>query len=186
MRLALLPLILVAGNAVAQTPAPATQVPAEMPASEILNYKRIRPDLAIAGAPTAATVARLRELGFRTVVDLRTAAEDTAAEKQAVEALGLTYVSVPLPAASFSLADAEAVRKALAAPDAGPVLLHCASANRAGGVYAVLRRLAGEDLEEALDEGRTAGLQSGSMLEATRRVAGEAAEPRTSAPDHDP
>jgi protein tyrosine phosphatase (PTP) superfamily phosphohydrolase (DUF442 family) len=57
-------------------------------------------------------------------------------------------------------------------PSAGPVLLHCAAANRAGGVYAALAAAKGKTLDEAEAMGRAAGLTSASMVEAFRRVAG--------------
>ncbi len=157
-------------------------LPASMPEAEIAAYHFVRPDLAIAGRPSPAAVARLKDLGFRTIIDLRPESEGTADEKSAVESQGLRYVSVPFTPASFTLADAKAVASALEDPEAGPVLLHCASANRAGGVWTVLQAIAGKPLDEAEQEGRKFGLRGGPMLEAARRVAEQAVAGNSQAP----
>jgi protein tyrosine phosphatase (PTP) superfamily phosphohydrolase (DUF442 family) len=89
---------------------------------------------------------------------------------------------VPFTPASFTLADAKAVASALDDPEAGPVLLHCASANRAGGVWTVLQAIAGKPIDEAEQEGRRFGLRSEAMVEAARRVAAEAVSGNSQAP----
>ena len=101
---------------------PETVEPARIPA-----YRLIRPDLAAGGQPSPEALARLGEMGFRTVVNLRTEKEGAAEERAVVETQGLRYVWVPVTADSFSLADVDAVQKAIDDPSSGPVLLHCAS-----------------------------------------------------------
>jgi uncharacterized protein (TIGR01244 family) len=155
----------VAASAAAETPETAEGIP---------NYKRLSPDLAAAGQPTGDAIARLKEMGFRTVINLRTEAEGTAEEKAAVLGQGLRYVSVPVTPDSFSLADARAVAAVLADPTAGPVLLHCGSSNRVGAVYGVVQALKGKTAAEAEAAARAAGLSSEPMAEAMRRVAAEA------------
>ena len=146
---------------------PETVDPAEIPA-----YRLLRPDLAVAGQPSPQALARLKEMGFRTVVNLRTEKEGAAAEAPVVEAQGLRYVWVPVTTESFSAADVEAVGKVLDDPSAFPVLFHCASSNRVGGTWAVLQSKRGKSLEAALAAGRAAGLQSPQMEAAVRRVLG--------------
>jgi uncharacterized protein (TIGR01244 family) len=152
------------------------QVPEQV--EGIANYKRIEPGLAAAGTPSSAALQQLKALGFRTVVDLRTEGEGTAAERAAVEAQGLRYVSVPVTPASLSLEDVKAVGAVLDDPAAGPVLLHCASSNRVGAVYGALQALKGRSPADAETAAREAGLTSESMAAAMKRVAGEAAAPR--------
>ena len=146
---------------------PETADPAEIPA-----YRLLRPDLAVAGQPSPQALARLGDMGFRTVVNLRTEKEGAAAEGPVVEAQGLRYVWVPVTAGTFSLADVEAVGKVLDDPSAFPVLVHCASSNRVGGAFAVLESKKGKSLDEALAAGRAAGLHSPQMEAAVRRVLG--------------
>ena len=147
-------------------------------------YKLTRPDLATAGQPSPAALGRLSEMGFRTVVNLRTDAEGAAAEGPVVEGQGLRYVSIPVTVDRFSLADALAVQKVLDDPQAAPVLLHCASSNRVGAVWAVLEARKGKSVEDALAAGREAGLHSPVMEAAVRRVLGapEAPPPAPSPP----
>jgi uncharacterized protein (TIGR01244 family) len=161
-----------AGAMLAAASAAASEAPAA--AEGIANYRRLSGSLAVAGAPSVEAAARLKDWGFRTVIDLRTEGEGTAEEKAAVEKQGLRYVSIPMTPATFSLGDARTVAKVLDDPDAGPVLLHCGSSNRVGGVYAVVQALKGKTLAEAEAAGREAGLKSEAMVEAMRRVAAEA------------
>src|SRR5262245_49955703 len=78
-------------------------------AAGIANYKRINAGLAAGGTVSPEALRELKAMGFQTVIDLRTEEEGTLQEKAAVEALGLRYVSVPVTAASLSVADVKAV-----------------------------------------------------------------------------
>lgn len=152
---------------------------AELPTTldGVPNYKLLPSGLAVGGVPTAAALAELPKLGFRTVIDLRTEKEEGLAEERAALATaGLRYVSVPVTPASFSSADVDRVASVLGDALAGPVLLHCHSSNRVGGVLAVLAHREGKTLDEALAAGREAGLKSDAMVEAVKRVV--ATEPR--------
>jgi uncharacterized protein (TIGR01244 family) len=148
-------------------------VPDGVDPAQIPEYRLVRPDLAAAGQPSPEALGRLKEMGFRTVVNLRTEKEGAVEEKAVVEAQGLRYVWVPVTAESLSLADVEAVEKVIEDPSAGPVLLHCHSSNRVGGVWAVVEARRGKSLEEALAAGRAAGLRSPAMEAAVGRVLGQ-------------
>ena len=148
------------------------EIPATVEKAEIPNYLRIRPDLATAGQPAPDAIRKLREMGFRTVVNLRTDKEGAAAEGPVIEAQGLRYVWIPVTQDTFSLADVEAVGRVLDDASAFPVLVHCASSNRVGGAWAVLESKKGKNLDEALAAGRAAGLHSPEMEAAVRRVLG--------------
>jgi uncharacterized protein (TIGR01244 family) len=149
------------------------ELPATVDPAAIPNYTRVRPGLAVAGKPSPAALAHLKEQGFKTVIDLRQESEGLADEKASVEGQGLRYVSVPMTSATFSLADALKVKGVLDDPASGPVLLHCAAANRAGGVFAVIEAKSGKSLEQAIEEGKKAGLKSDAMVEAVKRVLAE-------------
>ena len=168
----------VLGTACVTARVPEAVAPASIPA-----YRLIRPSLAGAGQPSAMALQGLKRMGFRTVVNLRTEKEGPADERAVVEAQGLRYVSIPIAPDTFSLADVEAVEKVLDDPSAGPVLLHCASSNRVGGVWAVIQARKGKGLDEALAAGREAGLHNPQMEAAVRRVLGmPAATPPNPAP----
>jgi len=135
------------------------------------NYRVVRPGLATAGQPSADALRELASLGFKTVVNLRTESESgVAEEEQVLREIGLRYVHVPISPASFSLDDVEAVSRVLDDAEQSPLLLHCASANRVGGVWAVMQVQRGEERDAAIHEGREIGLRDGAMLEAVERV----------------
>jgi uncharacterized protein (TIGR01244 family) len=148
------------------------QIPEAVDKAAIPNYRLIRPGLATAGQPSPEAIGRLKAMGFKTVINLRTEKEGTRAEEQAVAAAGLRYVWVPMSAETLSAADVDAVAKVLDDPAASPVLLHCASANRVGAVWTILQVRKGKSLAEAEAEGRTIGLASPAMQDAVRRVLG--------------
>ena len=100
--------------------------------------------------------------GVGTVIDLRAPGElkdrDEAAE---VRAAGMRYVAIPVAGAGgIDDANAKILRAALDAAD-GPVLVHCASGNRAGGLLALMQARSGAmTTEAALAFGRSAGMTS--------------------------
>ncbi|MGA7990987.1 MAG: sulfur transferase domain-containing protein [Thermoanaerobaculia bacterium] len=138
------------------------------------NYKRLSPSLAVSGKPSKEALASLQKAGFRTAIDLRQPAEGVSSAREAVEAQGLKFVSVPVSPATFTLEDARRVEAVLADQKAAPVLLFCSSSNRVGGVVAVIERMRGRTKEEALAEGKKAGLKSPAMEQAVLRVLAEA------------
>jgi len=146
------------------------QIPETVDKAAIPNYLVIRPGLATAGQPSPEALGRLKEMGFKTVINLRTEKEGGKAEEEPVKAAGLRYVWVPVASETFSAADVDAVARLLDDPEAGPILLHCSSANRVGAVWTVLQVRKGKAPEKAEAEGRTIGLSSPAMIEATRRV----------------
>lgn len=155
----------------------AAAIAAEVPKAidGVPNYHVVNPRLATAGQPSPEALRRLEEHGFKTVINLRTEAEGTKDEEAAVTAQGLRYVSVPVTPASLSAKDVETVAAVLDDEAAGPVLLHCAVANRAGALWAAVLARRGKSVPEAEAEGVKAGLSSDSMKEAFRRVSARAA-----------
>lgn len=147
------------------------QPPETVDRAAIPNYRLLRPGLATAGQPTPEALAQLKEMGFKSVINLRTEKEGAKAEQQTIEAAGLRYVWVPVTPETFSAADVRAVASVLDDRNAAPVLLHCSSANRVGAVWAVMQVGKGKSLDEAEAEGRTVGLAGPAMVEAFRRVA---------------
>ena len=148
----------------------AAAIPETLKPEEAPNYYRVSPQLATAGQPSPAVLKKAKELGFVTAVNIRTPQEGIEADRRVLEALGIRFVSVPVTPGTFSLADAKAVAAVLDDPKAGPVLFYCSSSNRVGGVWAVVQALHGKSDEEALADGKKAGLKSPAMIEATQRV----------------
>ena len=161
--------------ALAASPAP-TAIPATVEAKDIPNYHFVRPGLATAGQPSEEALGRLKALGFKTVVNLRTPGEPlVAAEEEVVRAQGLRYVSVPVNSATFGPAEVSAVRAILDDDSAAPVLLHCTTANRAAAVWGLTEIQRGRSASEVEAEAAKAGLSHPTTLKGFHRVAEEIA-----------
>lgn len=173
MTKSLIPLLVLSFGA---GPAAAGGIPEKLDAP---NYRRLSPSLAVSGKPSKEALASLKEAGFRTAIDLRQPTEGVTSAREAVEAQGLKFVSVPVSPDTFTIEDAKKVDAVLSDQKAAPVFLFCASSNRVGGVVAVLERMRGRSKEEALAEGRKAGLKSPAMEKAALRVMDQ--EPRATA-----
>lgn len=128
----------------------------------------------VGGQPDDAQLAALRDAGFATVINLRTPEEPgTVEEGEKVGRLGMDYVTLPL-AGDEGLTE-ERARAFAAALDAAdkPVVIHCASGNRVGALFALRSfYLEGASADEALELGKEAGLTR--MEDAVRRKLQEA------------
>ncbi len=129
--------------------------------SDIPNRAEPFDGITTGGQPSAEALSALADQGFTTVIDLRGAEEDRGYDEAAtVEALGMSYVSLPISGSgAISYENANALDAILADID-GPVLLHCASSNRVGALLALREKLNGADAEKALALGVDAGLSS--------------------------
>jgi uncharacterized protein (TIGR01244 family) len=144
--------------------------PASVDASLIVNYRVVKPGLAVSGKISEAGLAQLKALGFKTILNLRTEQEGAKAEEAAVKAQGLRYEWVPVMPDTLSLDDVAKVERVLDDPAAAPILFHCASANRVGAVWAIIQARRGKTLEAALEEGRAVGLTHPALAETVKRV----------------
>jgi uncharacterized protein (TIGR01244 family) len=121
----------------------------------------LRPGLYAGGQPDEAQLRALAAQGVTTVIDLRGADEARGyTEADVVRQLGLRYVALPVTGAQdITPAKAAALQQALDTAQ-GPVLLHCASGNRVGALLALSAHTRGASDDDALSEGRAAGLGS--------------------------
>jgi uncharacterized protein (TIGR01244 family) len=143
----------VAGAAPAQAPFGDEVGPA------FTNYNRAWPTIGSAGALGEGAAEKAKALGFRTVVDLRTPQEGVAEEKAKIEGAGLTYINIPVATRAPTPAQVEEFAKLVADESLMPMLVHCASANRVGAMWALYRAGQGVDPMVAVEEGRVLGLK---------------------------
>ncbi len=127
------------------------------------------------GQPTADALRKAPDRQIKVVVNLRSEVEMISGvgfdEASLVQELGIEYVSIPVTAATFSVADADKLKEVLSGTP-GPVLIHCGSSNRVGGLWALyLYRHHDFDLDEAIDRGRSAGATKDSIIEMVKRAA---------------
>ena len=127
----------------------------------IPGFQRPKPDVAIAGQPSAEQLAQLKQDGFSSVVNLRPASEQAGFNEQAeVGRLGLGYFHIPIADARALTREAvTALDEVLQARENLPVLVHCGSGNRAGALFALRAAwLEGASVPDAIEIGRLHGL----------------------------
>ena len=124
-----------------------------------------------AGQPTKADLEEYAKLGVKTVINLRAPAEMEKAgfdEAAAVKAAGMEYLNVPMSGEIPGDAELAKIYAALGVKEQ-KVLLHCASSNRAGTVWALFRGKQDKlPLEEAIAEGKAAGMKNPNLEKQAR------------------
>lgn len=128
---------------------------------ELPRFHRINEKLYRGGQPRRGGLMRLRQLGVKTVINLRGSNEDTRAEEQYARDLGLNYFNVPLGRIGRP-SDAK-VQRALAIINAAenhPVFVHCNYGRDRTGLIIAIYRLANEGwtAEEAQREANRHGM----------------------------
>lgn len=143
----------------ASEPTAAAQPETSAPIVDIPNARQPLPGIVTGGAPSDAQLRQAKELGYRTVISLLPEAQSSAEATVAAQ-LGLRFVSIPIAGADdLTEANARRLGDALRAPDAKPLILHCASGNRAGALLALEAfYVEGKAPAEALALGEEAGL----------------------------
>ncbi len=143
----------------AETPPP--EPAADPLAIDIPNARRPSEGVLTGGQPTVEQLEAAAQAGFRTIVNLRTPGEQGSWDEapKAME-LGLRYEAIPMAGADGLTAEnARKLAEIVDDPEALPVMVHCASGNRVGGLFAMKAlHVDGEDAEKALALGREAGL----------------------------
>ena len=142
-------------------PTPVAQITAQVPTIEIRNAKQPFPGLLTGGQPSQAQLIEAKEKGYKTIISLRTRAETGEwDEEKTVQGLGMKYISIPIGSANdLSSKNAKALISALSNPKDYPMMLHCASGNRIGALFAVDAGLNQHiAAEKALQIGRDSGM----------------------------
>ena len=111
------------------------------------------------GQPSEAALRNIAAAGYSTVIDMRAADEDRGLDEQRIiDDLGMTYIAFPLASKEdISFARAAELDELLSGID-GPVLVHCASGNRVGAIFALRAKNNGAESNDALAIGKSAGL----------------------------
>jgi uncharacterized protein (TIGR01244 family) len=132
-----------------------------------INYTRVSATVGCAGATTPDVIPALKREGYVSIINLRLSRERGAnveGEKALAEGAGLRYIHLPLDSSAPDPAVVDAFLAAVADPRNQPVFIHCASANRVGGVWMVKRVLQDKwTIEKAMAEAETIGLSSAPL-----------------------
>lgn len=129
---------------------------------DMRNAASPQENLITAGQPSIADLKRLAKLGTKIVVNLRTKAEfDQFDERQEVEKLGMTYVSIEVAGMEGVNEENTRLLDDALGDLKQPVFLHCASSNRVGGLLAYRAfSIQNKTTKEALAFGKSAGMSS--------------------------
>ena len=140
----------------------------------VVNFTQVDASVACGGDTPPEAIAMLADQGFRSVVNLRVEGEPGVAdEADIVEAAGLRYFHLPLDPSAPEFEVADQILAIVAEPSNQPVYIHCASANRVGGVWAIKRVVQdGWSVAEALAEGQAIGLKNPVMIDFVHRFLG--------------
>ena len=126
------------------------------------------PDLATAGQPSERDFAAFAWAGYRTVVDLRMPGEPRGFDEPAVaRAAGLEYLNIPFLRTTLAPGQIGRFRRVMNDPQRRPLLVHCVSANRVGGIllpWLILDQGLAED--DAVALAMKIGLRSPELLTA--------------------
>lgn len=138
--------------------------------AEIFNFRAPESRVLSSGQPTEEQFRVMAAAGVKHIVNLRTPQEEIDFEERAVvESLGMTYYSIPVAGgAGVTEANASSLSQILADIGGDPVLVHCASGNRVGGLMAVRAFQGGAGLESAMAEGERWGMSSAGLKQAVR------------------
>lgn len=149
-------LLLAAALLQAQQPVPAN-------VKGLPNFHRVNDHVYRGGQPTADGLAVLRDMGIKTVLNLRPSGEQNLNEEKLLKGWGITYLNISMPAVGAPTR--ESVAEALAVLNTEkdwPVFVHCLrGADRTGTVVACYRIQAdGWTNQRAKDEAEGFGLAS--------------------------
>jgi uncharacterized protein (TIGR01244 family) len=128
------------------------------------NYTRLDATVACAGATTVEAIPAIKAEGFKAIINLRQASEDGAnveVAKQTATAAGLKYFHIPFSGADPKTEAVDQFLETVKDPANSPVLIHCASAGRAGMMLLIKRVVVdGWTLDKATAEAEGAGLRN--------------------------
>ena len=151
-----------AGTPVAETPVAATGT-AETPVAPDIQFRNMRvfDNVYVGGQPTPEELRQAVAKGVTTVVNLRASDEPGVAEQERLVAeLGVNYVAIPVSSPDdLDRTAAQKLDDALASAQGKPVIVHCASGNRVGALFAIrAHEIQNQTPAEALATGLEYGL----------------------------
>ena len=133
----------------------------------ITNLSRLETTVACAGAVTPSAVAEIKKMGFTSIINLRQPTEqgaDIDAEAAAAKTAGISFYNIPFNNAAMDPAAVDKFLQTISQPGNQPAFIHCASGNRAAGMWFVKRVLVDKwDVERAGAEAASLGLSNAAL-----------------------
>ncbi len=130
----------------------------------VTNFAQVETTVACAGTVKPGSVARIKSLGFASIINLRLPTEpgaDIDGEAAEAKAAGITFVHIPFNGSMPDPAVADRFLKTIAEPGIQPAFIHCASGNRAAAMWLIKRVLIDKwDTDRAVEEATQLGMTS--------------------------
>lgn len=114
------------------------------PAEDLPNFHEVHPFLYRSGEPTQAGLKKIKDMGVKTVIDLRAPSERHFDEGGVARGLGLNYIMLTMTSAPPTDEQVDTllstIKKAENDPASGKVLVHCAhGSDRTGCMIGIWR-----------------------------------------------
>jgi protein tyrosine phosphatase (PTP) superfamily phosphohydrolase (DUF442 family) len=133
------------------------------PDIEIKNLSRDG-NIWIGGEPTLEGYRQVHKRGVVAIVDVRNPTSKQKESAREAKKLGMDYINLPISPKNLSARDAEAFLGFMRKYEGKQVLIHCGSANRASGMYAVyLGVVKGMSTDEAVERAKQTGLREAEL-----------------------
>lgn len=134
--------------------------------SQIRNFVRVNDEFCTGGQPRLELLAKLKEEGVKSIINLRTPGEHRAAEEEAAaKELGLKYFNIPVVYTDPKDEQVTEFLKVTDDPANRPAFIHCTAAIRVGAFWMIRRVLRdGWTIEAAQEEAEKIGLKNAPHL----------------------
>lgn len=133
----------------------------------ITNLARVETTVACAGAVTPSAVGEIKKMGFVSIINLRQPTEqgaDIEGETAAARTAGIKFFNIPFNNAMMDPAVVDRFLSTITQPGNQPAFIHCASGNRAAGMWFVKRVLVDKwDVDKAGAEAAGLGLTNATL-----------------------
>lgn len=126
--------------------------------NNIRNFKALNDNISTGGLVNTAAIPALKTNGFDIIIDARTAAEGIFNEQKAVQDAGMSYFNIPLDGSNIPDESVNMLAKVLAEHKDKKILIHCASGNRVGGLWAAYQINQGTEFNNAMQQGKNIGM----------------------------
>ncbi len=148
------------GTSAQEAGAPAGSATVLSPDELLPNGKVTEDGLLVGGQPSLENFEKIKAAGYKTIIDLRMP-EEGGTSREDIEALGLAYERIPVAGAAGMTEDKARRLAEVLENAAPPVVIHCKSGNRVGGLLALKAfYVDGKTAEEAMEVGKKSGLRS--------------------------
>jgi tyrosine-protein phosphatase SIW14 len=128
---------------------------------QLPNFHKVNERLYRGGQPKKDGLKKLAELGIKTIINLRGESDETKAEGNEAESLGMQFFNIPMSSAGRPTEEqVERLFQIIESSENVPVFIHCRRGSDRTGVIVALSRIKhdGWTDKQALDEAKRYGM----------------------------